>query len=119
MIKIYIDKIVFIVKKSNKLNVKIEGYDVALVDNTTAWILKKLLDAKLKFTGKIYLPTKRERVTVLKSPHKHKSSQEHLGSIVYRRLIQVTDASFAELNSAGLANAYPQLSRGVRVTIKV
>jgi ribosomal protein S10 len=77
------------------------------------------LDAKLKFTGKVYLPTKWERATVLKSPHKHKDSQEHLGRITYRRLIQVVDTSFADLNKVGLAGAYPQISRGVRVRVKV
>ncbi|KLL02686.1 MAG: 30S ribosomal protein S10 [Mycoplasmataceae bacterium RV_VA103A] len=106
-------------KKSNKLNIIIEGFEVPLVEITTAWIVRKLLNAKLKFTGKIYLPTKREVVTPLRSPHKHKDSQEHLGRMTYRRLIQVVDASFADLNKAGLAGSYPQISRGVQVRVKV
>lgn len=106
-------------KKSNKLNIIIEGFEVPLVETTTAWILRKLLDAKLEFTGKVYLPTKWESVTVLKSPHKHKSSQEHLGRITHRRLIQVINTSFADLNKAGLAGSYPQISRGVQVRVKV
>jgi len=54
----------------------------------------------------------------LRSPHKHKDSQEHLGRITHRRLIQVIDTSFADLNKAGLAGSYPQISRGVRVRVK-
>jgi small subunit ribosomal protein S10 len=102
-----------------KLNIVIEGFEVPLVEKTTVWILRKLLDAKLKFKGKVYLPKKWEIETVLKSPHKHKDSQEHLGRITYRRLIQVIDASFVDLNKAGLAGSYPQISRGVRIRIKV
>lgn len=106
-------------KTSNKLNIIIEGFDVPLVETTTAWILRKLLDAKLKFTGKIYLPTKRERVTVLKSPFKHKDSQEHLGRITHRRLVQVLGAPYSDLNKVGLTGSYPQISRGVQVRVKV
>jgi len=65
------------------------------------------------------LPTKREKITVLRSPHKHKGSQEHLGRITHRRLVQVLNASFAELNNAGLEKDYPQISRGVQVRVKV
>jgi len=114
-------------EKNSKLNIIIEGFDVPLVEITTAWILRKLLDAKVKFTGKIFLkpkmpaklPTKWERVTVLRSPHKHKSSQEHLGRITHRRLIQVLNVSFADLNNIGLEKDYPQISRGVQVRVKV
>ena len=106
-------------EKTKKLNIIIEGFDVPLVENTTLWILRQLLEAKLKFTGKICLPTRRERVAVLRSPHKHKDSQEHLGRLTHRRLIQVLEASFADLNRAGLTKAYSQISRGVQVRIKV
>jgi len=55
----------------------------------------------------------------LRSPHKHKDSQEHLGRITHRRLIQVINTSFADLNKIGLADPYPQISRGVQVRVKV
>ncbi|CAI2183919.1 15975_t:CDS:2 [Funneliformis geosporum] len=61
---------------------------------------------------------KSQVVTVLKSPHKHKRAQEHLGRITHRRLIQVVNASFVDLNKAGLTGSYPQISRGVQVRIK-
>ena len=76
------------------------------------------MDAKLKFKGRVFLPNKREIVSILRSPHKHKDSQEHLGRITYRRLIQVIDASFAEVNKIGLAGSYPEISRGIRIRIK-
>jgi small subunit ribosomal protein S10 len=104
--------------KSNKLYIIIEGYEVPLVEKTTALILRKLLNAKLKFKGKIYLPRKEERETVLRSPHKHKDSQEHLGRTTYRRLIQVINASFSDVSKAGLAGSYPEISRGIRIRIK-
>ena len=99
-VKIYIDiEIDFIVKKSNKLNIIIEGFEVPLVENTTAWILRKLLDAKLKFTGKVYLPTKREKVTVLRSPHKHKDSQEQFEKRIHHRIIHIFNPSPGDLES--------------------
>jgi len=55
----------------------------------------------------------------LRSPHKHKDSQEHLGRITHRRLIQVLNVSFADLNNIGLEKDYPQISRGVQVRVKV
>lgn len=106
-------------KENKNLNVVIKGFERELVDQTTTLILRKLINAKLKFKGKVYLPHKREMATVLRSPHKHKDSQEHLTRITYRRLIQVIDASFADLYKAGLAGSYPQISRGVLVEVKV
>ncbi|RHZ37651.1 30S ribosomal protein S10 [endosymbiont GvMRE of Glomus versiforme] len=108
-------------KEGNELYVLIEGFQARLVDETTAWIIRKLLDAKIKFDpkAKVFLPNQRERLAVPKSPHKHKDSQEHFGRITHRRLIKVTDTSFADLNKAGLAGAYPQISRGVQIRIKV
>ncbi|RHZ36941.1 30S ribosomal protein S10 [endosymbiont GvMRE of Glomus versiforme] len=106
---------------SSKLNILIEGFDVRPVEVTTAWILRKLLDTKIKFNakGKVYLPNQWETETVLKSPHKHKKSQEHLGRIMHRRLIQVIDTSFADLNKIGLKGEHPEISRGVQVRLKV
>ena len=106
-------------KESNELYILIEGFEVRPVDETSAWIIRKLLDAKLKFDGKVFLPNQRERLTVLKSPHKHKDSQEHLGRIMHRRLIKVMDTSFVDLNKIGLKDDYPQISRGVQVRVKV
>jgi small subunit ribosomal protein S10 len=100
------------------LNITIEGYEVPLVEKTTQLTLRKLLDAGLKFKGKVYLPRKKEKMTVLRSPHKHKDSQEHLERITYCRLIQVLNASFAEVSKAGLAGSYPEISRGIRIKIK-
>lgn len=46
-----------------KLDIRIEGFEPAAVENATRQILKLLIDSKsnLTFSGKVFLPTKEER----------------------------------------------------------
>ena len=105
--------------EQSKIQIIIEGYDTAKVDNTVAWIFRKFSDAGVKITNnKVFLPNKWETWTVLKSPRGHKNSQRHLGRITHRRLIQVLDINLADLNKIGLAGSYPQISKEVRISVK-
>ena len=106
--------------EQKKINIIVEGYDTAKVDSTVAWIFKKFFDAGVKITsGKVFLPNKWEIFTVLTSPRGHKNAQRHLGRITHRRLIQVSDITLADLNKIGLAGSYPEISKEVRIRVKI
>ena len=106
--------------EQKKIQIIIEGYNAAKVDNTVAWIFRKFSDAGVKITNnKVFLPNKREIFTVLKSPRGHKSAQQHLGRITHRRLIQVSNIGLVDLNRIGLTGSYPQFSKEVRINVKI
>ena len=107
-------------KEQRKIQITIKGCEISKVENVTAWIFKKLSDAGVKTaSGKIFLPNKRERWTVLKSPRGHKNAQQNLGRITHRRLIEVSDINLVDLNKIGLTGSYPEFPKDVLINVKV
>ena len=87
---------------NEKIRVRIKGYDHKLVDATA----EKIVDAAKRngatVSGPIPLPTEKEIVTILRSPHKYKDSREQFEQRTHKRLIDVYTPSTKivnELNS--------------------
>ncbi len=74
---------------SNKLKIVVQGYDVSTIEESVLKIIKKTMSIGLEFSGPIPLPMKKEVVTVIRSPHKHKSSREQFERRTHKRLILV------------------------------
>ncbi|MEA4134562.1 30S ribosomal protein S10 [Mycoplasma sp. 2045] len=99
----------------SKLNIKVKGFDHALVDAAAKRIyeIAKATDAKV--SGPIPLPTKRDEITILRSVHVNKKSREQFESRTHQRLVVITDPS---------AKTQDQLQRlelpaGVDIQVKV
>src|ERR1700735_3422694 len=73
----------------SSLKIKVYGYDVKTVEEAISKIISQVIKIGLKFSGVIYLPVKRELVTVLRSPHKHSSSREQFERRTHKRLFYV------------------------------
>ena len=59
-----------------KIRIKLVAYDHELVDLAASRIVETMKKSGAKISGPIPLPTEREIVTILRSPHKYKDSRE-------------------------------------------
>lgn len=99
----------------SKLNIKVKGFDHALVDEAAKKIFLVAKAANAKVSGPIPLPTKRDEVTILRSVHINKPSREQFESRTSQRLVVISDAN-AEVQDK-LKRL--ELPAGVGIQIKV
>lgn len=72
-----------------KIRVKMSGYDHGLVESALARIIDVATKNGAKISGPVPLPTQREIVTVIRSPHKYKDSREQFESRTHKRLLDI------------------------------
>ncbi len=72
-----------------KIRIRIKGYEHATVDAAAAKIVETAKKSGSQVSGPIPLPTEKEIITVLRSPHKHKDSREQFERRTHKRLIDV------------------------------
>ncbi|MBR2433555.1 MAG: 30S ribosomal protein S10, partial [Clostridia bacterium] len=61
---------------TEKLRIKLKAYDHALLDEACRIIIGTAKKGGASIVGPVPLPTDREIITVIRSPHKHKDSRE-------------------------------------------
>ena len=76
-----------------KIRIKVKSYDHVLLDSAVEKIINTAEKNGAKVVGPIALPTKREVVTIIRSPHKHKDSREQFESRTHKRMIDVYPTS--------------------------
>ena len=59
-----------------KIRIKLAAYEHELVDQAAKRIVETMQKSGAKISGPIPLPTEKEVVTILRSPHKDKDSRE-------------------------------------------
>ena len=75
---------------SEKLRIRIKGYEHATVDAAAAKIVEAAKrGGAQKVSGLIPLPTDKEIVTILRAVHKYKDSREQFELRTHKRLIDV------------------------------
>ena len=72
-----------------RIRIKLRSYDHNLVDNAAKRIVETMEQAGAKISGPIPLPTDKEIVTILRSPHKYKDSREQFEVRTHKRLIDI------------------------------
>ena len=72
-----------------KIRIRVRGYDHQLVDAAAEKIVETAKRTGSKVSGPIPLPTEKEIVTILRSPHKHKDSREQFEMRTHKRLIDI------------------------------
>ena len=72
-----------------KIRIRIKGYDHQLVDASAEKIVETAKRTGARVSGPIPLPTEKEIVTILRSPHKHKDSREQFEMRTHKRLIDI------------------------------
>ena len=71
------------------VRIKIKAYDHKLLDESAAAIIDAVQRTGASYSGPIPLPTEKEIVTILRSPHKYKDSREQFEQRTHKRLIDV------------------------------
>ena len=78
-----------VTSNSEKIRIRLKAYEHQVLDLSAAKIIDTAKRTGAKISGPIPLPTEKEIVTILKSPHKHKDSREQFEMRTHKRLIDV------------------------------
>ena len=95
-----------------KIRIKLAAYDHELVDEAASRIVETMKKSGAKISGPIPLPTEREIVPILRSPHKYKDSREQFEMRTYKRIIDIYSPNAKLLDSI-------HLPAGVDIKIKL
>ena len=93
-----------------KIRIKLAAYDHELVDLAAQRIVDTMQKSGAKISGPIPLPTEKEIVTILRSPHKDKDSREQFE--IRKRIIDIYSPNAKLLDSV-------HLPAGVDIKIKL
>ena len=75
--------------KSEKIRIRLKAYDHVVLEQSAEKIVETAKRTGAKVSGPIPLPTEKEVVTVIRSPHKHKDSRELFELRTHKRVIDV------------------------------
>ena len=95
-----------------KIRIKLAAYDHELVDLAAHRIVDAMTKSGAKISGPIPLPTEKEIVTILRSPHKDKDSREQFEIRTHKRIIDIYSPNAKLLDSV-------HLPAGVDIKIKL
>lgn len=100
---------------TQKMRIRLNAYDSALIDEASRRIIETASKNGAKVSGPVPLPTDREVITVIRSPHMYKDSREQFESKTHKRLIDIYNPT----NKAIDALMKLELPAGVEINIKL
>ena len=71
------------------IRIKLKSYEHKLIDQSAERIVETAKRTGARVSGPIPLPTEKEIVTILRSPHKYKDSREQFERRTHKRLIDI------------------------------
>lgn len=99
---------------NQKIRIKLKSYDHNLVDKSCERIVRAVKPTGAIVNGPIPLPTRKEKFTVLRSPHVNKKSREQFKLCTYKRIVDIYTTSTKTVE----ALMKLELPSGVDVQIK-
>ena len=78
---------------NQKIRIKLKAYEHNLIDQSAEKIVDTAKRTGARVSGPIPLPTEKEVVTILRSPHKDKDSREQFEMRTHKRLIDILQPS--------------------------
>ena len=100
---------------TQKIRIKLKAFDHSLIDEAASRIVATATKLGCKISGPIPLPTQKEVVTVIRSPHKHKDSREQFEIRTHKRVIDIISPNAKAVD--GLMRL--DLPAGVDINIKL
>lgn len=100
---------------TQKIRIRLKGYDHKLLDASTEEIVETSKRTGARVAGPIPLPTSINKYCVLRSPHVDKKSREHFEMRTHRRLLDILEPTQQTID----ALMKLELSAGVDVEIKL
>ena len=100
---------------NQKIRIKLKAYEHTVIDQSAARIVEAAKRAEARVSGPIPLPTEKEIVTILRSPHKHKDSREQFELRTHKRLIDILNPTPQTMDALTKLD----LPAGVEIEIKL
>ncbi len=100
---------------TQKIRIRLKGYDHRLLDQSALEIMDTAKRTGAKVSGPIPLPTRVNRWTVLRSPHVDKKSREQFEIRTHKRLMDILDPTPQTVDALMKLD----LAAGVDVEIKL
>ena len=74
---------------SEKIRIRLKAYDHVVLEQSAEKIVDTAKKTGAKVSGPIPLPTQKEIITILRSPHKHKDAREQFEMRTHKRVIDI------------------------------
>ena len=100
---------------NQKIRIKLKAYEHSVIDASAARIVDTAKRSGARVSGPIPLPTEKEIVTILRSPHKHKDSREQFELRTHKRLIDILNPTPQTMDALTKLD----LPAGVEIEIKL
>lgn len=100
---------------NQKIRIRLKAFDHRLIDRSAAEIVETAKRTGARVLGPIPLPTKKERFTVLVSPHVNKDARDQYELRTYKRLLDIVDPTDKTVDALMKLD----LAAGVDVQIKL
>lgn len=72
-----------------KIRIRLKAFDHVILDQSAQKIVDTAKRTGAQVSGPIPLPTKKEVITILRSPHKYKDSREQFEMRTHKRVIDI------------------------------
>lgn len=109
------EKVTKTVVTSEKMRIRLKAYDHVLIDQSAQKIVDTAKRTGATVSGPIPLPTRKEVVTIIRSPHKHKDSREQFEMRTHKRVIDILYPTATTIDSLMKMD----LPAGVEIEIKL
>lgn len=100
---------------SQRIRIRLKAFDHRLIDQSAREIVDTAKRTGAQLRGPIPLPTKKERFTVLVSPHVNKDARDQYELRTHKRLLDIIDPTDKTVDSLMKLD----LAAGVDVQIKL
>ncbi len=100
---------------NQSIRIKLKAYEHTVIDQSAARIAETAKRTGSRVSGPIPLPTEKEIITILRSPHKHKDSREQFEMRTHKRLIDILDPTPRTVDALTKLD----LPAGVEIEIKL
>ena len=100
---------------SQKIRIKLKAYEHNVIDQSAERIVEAAKRTGARVSGPIPLPTEKEIVKILRSPHKYKDSREQFEQRTHKRLIDILSPSPRTVDALTKLD----LPAGVEIEIKL
>ena len=100
---------------SQVMRITLKAYDHKLIDQAAKSIIDAVKPTGAKVSGPVPMPTKVEKVTILRAVHKYKDSREQFEQRTHKRLIDITSPTQKTVDSLSRL----EMPAGVYIDIKM
>lgn len=99
----------------SKIRINLKSYDHMTIDQSVAQIIETARRTGAEISGPVPLPTKKEIITILRSPHIDKDSREQFELRTHKRLIDILEPNQKTMDALSRLD----LPEGVDITLKI